>query len=64
MLISGRFDVFRKSDMNPSMPFFDFVARVPLLDLVPVDGTADAGGEGATSLEGMDGIVSEGSAVK
>jgi len=63
VLISGRLEVFKKSDINPSMPFFDFVARVPLLDLVPVDGTVDAG-EGATSFEGMDGIASEGSAVK
>ena len=46
------------------MPLFDFIARVPLLDLVPEEGAADGGGDGATSFKGMDGIVSEGSAGK
>ena len=45
MLISGRFEVLRKSDMKPSMPFLDLVARVPLRDLVPEEKVGRASAE-------------------
>ena len=57
----GEMDEIVRGAENPSTPLFDFIARVPLLDLVPEEGAADGGGDGATS---MDGIVSEGSAGK
>ena len=53
----GEMDEIVRGAENPSTPLFDFIARVPLLDLVPEKGAADGGGDRATS---MDGIVSEG----
>lgn len=62
MLISGRFEVLRKSDMKPNMPFFDLVARVPLRDLVPEEMLG--GALERASPEEREGRDSWGSAVK
>lgn len=49
VLISGRFEVLRKSDMKPNMPFFDLSATVPLRDLVPVEAGGRGSAEGRVS---------------
>lgn len=59
MLISGRFEVLRKSDMKPNMPFFDLAATVPLRDLVPED-MVEGGRTSVEDTEGNESSVAKG----
>lgn len=60
MLISGRLELLRKSDMKLNIPFLDLVAVVPLRDRMPeevcmgtlgMSGTGGSGGRFCTSGE-------------